>query len=332
MASLQDNAAQSTFPWSYQQTSQWVTQMSRKREVKGHTLVKLAVGIFAFIVRRLSWVGTDRLGSGLGWLMAFWGVRKKVAMVNLDIVYGDKKTTREKEAIYKASMLNLGRHSLNYLRVPLMDETFWANFEFVNQELLDQAYNQGKGIIFIGGHIGEWEIAAGRIGMAGYPIAIVAKKQPNPVVDQFIIDARIGMNLGTINHRKSMERVLEGLRNGEGVIMAVDQNMKRSQGIFVDWMGRTASTVRSNAWVARETGAPVVAGYAYRYAPAKYRLVITEKVPWEPCPDDPDRELLINTQNQASAVAKIIYDHPELWLWIHRRWKVQPDGVPNPYE
>jgi KDO2-lipid IV(A) lauroyltransferase len=221
---------------------------------------------------------------------------------------------------------------LHYLRLPQMDARFWADFEFEDEDLLREVYNRGKGVILTGGHIGEWEIAAGRVGMAGFPISIIAKRLANPVVENLIVEARLGMNLGTVPHRDSMQRVMEGLRRGEGIIMAVDQNMKRSQGVMVDWMGHPASTVRSNAWVARETGAPVVVGYAYRAGPGRFKLVITEEVPWEPHPEDPEAELLINTRNQVRAVEKVIYERPELWHWIHRRFKTQAEGTPSPYK
>lgn len=305
--------------------------MTTQEPVKGQYLTRAFTGCLIFLVRRLSWRATRRLGRVIGRLLNLFRIRKNIAMVNLDIAFGETKTRKEKDAIYKESLLNLGCHILNYLRVPLMDDQFWREFEFENEQLLKDAYNRGKGIIFIGGHIGEWEIAAGRVGMAGYPISIVAKRLPNPFTNHLIVNARLNMNLGTVPHRDSMKRVLEGLGRGEGVIMAVDQNMKRSQGVFVQWLGRVASTVRSNAWVARETGAPVLAGYACQTKQGKFKLVVSEEVPWEPYPGDPDQELIINTQNQVKAVERIIYQHPEQWHWIHRRWKVQPEGTPNPY-
>ena len=319
------------FPWTRAQAGEYARGMSRTVEGKGPLLTRVLMAAFLFVLRRLSWESADKFGTGIGKLMALLRIRKDVAMTNLDIAFGDTRTRAEKEQIYRNSMITLGRHALDYGRVAQMDDAFWERFEFEGEELLKNAYNRGKGVVFTGGHIGVWEIAAGRAGMAGYPISIVAKRMHNAYVDKMIVDARLAMNLGTVPHRDSMQRVMEGLRRGEGVILAIDQNMKRSQGVFIEWMGKTASTVRSNAWVVRETGAPVVAGYAYRVAPGRFKLVVTEEIPWEPVPDDPDRELLVNTQNQARAVEKIIYEKPELWLWIHRRWKVQPKGEPSPY-
>ncbi len=217
-------------------------------------------------------------------------------------------------------------------KLPVQDRKFWKDhFKIVNEELLQDAYNRGTGVILTGGHIGMWEIAAGRIGMAGYPISIIAKRVANPVLDKMVVDVRNQMNLGTIKHISSMERVRQGIEEGEGVIMAIDQNMKRSQGVFVDWMGHVASTVRSNAWVARETGATVIVGYAIQLGPKEFEVRLTEEIPWVSFPEDSEEELLINTQNQANGVAKVIFEHPEQWMWIHRRWKVQPSEDGNPY-
>jgi Kdo2-lipid IVA lauroyltransferase/acyltransferase len=320
------------FPWTVDQVHDYLVERNRDVELKGQRAKRIVFGLFIGMVKSLSWKNADRLGAWLGKLAALFAVRKSIAMTNLDIAFGDRKTKVEKEKIYRDSMIVLGRHVLDYMRVDLMDAAFWESFEIENEQILRDAYNRGKGVIFVGGHIGIWEIAAGRVGMAGYPISIVAKRLKDPFSDKFIVDARLKMNLGTVAHLNSMDRVREGIERGEGIIMAVDQNMKRSQGVFVEWMGRTASTVRSNAWVARETGAPVVCGHAYRVAPGKFKLVISEEIPWEPHPEDPDAELLINTRNQVRAVEKVIYEQPEQWLWIHRRWKVQPEGVESPYK
>jgi KDO2-lipid IV(A) lauroyltransferase len=113
--------------------------------------------------------------------------------------------------------------------------------------------------------------------------------------------------------------------------MAVDQNMKEKEGIFIDWMGRPAASVRAPAIIAKMTGAPVVAGYMFQRSADRFELVVTEEVAWESLSDDPEKELIVNTQKQADAIKKIICDHPELWFWIHRRWKRQPEGIPSPY-
>lgn len=320
------------YPWTQDQVADFTRQHTRQVKLRGNYALRAVVWLLSRLVRSLSWKNADRFGRFIGRALYRFNVRRDVADTNLDIAFGESKTAVEKSEIYRKSLLNFGRQTINYLRIPLMDDKFWdENFELVNEHVLADAYNQGKGVIFLYAHFGPWELPGGKISHCGYPLAVVAKKVKNPVVDHFVVNARADMNLGTINHRKAMDRIMAGLQRGEGVIMVIDQNMKRSQGVFVNWMGRIASTVRSVAWIARETGAPVITGYSQQLGPGKFRMAMTEQIPWQPDPD-PDQELVVNTQNYVNAVQKYIFDMPEEWFWLHRRWKVQPDGTPNPYQ
>jgi len=319
-------------PWPVEETQRYLRRVAPRVDASGRWLSKAVGGAIVWLLRRLSWENADRLGSLIGWILATLRVRRDIALVNLDVAYGERKTRAEKLAIYRASMLGLGRHLLNYARTPLMDaEFFRTRFEIEDEERLREVMARGKGLLVVGGHLGEWEIAAARVGMLGYPASMIAKRIRSPVIEKFLIDARLAINLGTMFASGSMDQILDALRRGEMITMAVDQNMRASRGVFVDWMGRPASTVRSTAYVVRETGASVLTGVAYRVAPGRFKLVVGEEVPWEPHPQDAEEELLINTRHHAKAVERLIYAYPETWLWVHRRYKVQPDGVPSPY-
>jgi len=320
------------FPWSYEKTREYTRENCRIIKVKGRYLTRAGIWLLTKSVRALSYKGAWNAGKFFGWLMAKLDVRKDVAMTNLDIVYGDSKTKKEKESIYRGCLVNVARQAVNYLRTPVYSDDFWENnITFNNLEPLEKAYNKGKGVIIISMHYGGWEIAGGKIGMSGFPISNIIKIIKNPAVEMTLINARLAMNLGTIPHKGSIERIKKGLARGEGIIMAIDQNMKRSQGAFVKWFGKTASTIKSTAYIARETGAAVVAGYSKQVTPDKFEVMVIGEIPWESREGDPEKELLINTENYIKVFEKPIYDEPEGWLWLHRRWKVQPDEKDNPY-
>jgi KDO2-lipid IV(A) lauroyltransferase len=321
-----------SLPWSEEKTNAYLRRQAIEIDTSGHRVSKVLLAVLVFLIRRLSWTGTDRLGTWIGKLLCLFRARRDIAMVNLGIVFGDRKTPKEKQSIYKASMLNFARHMLMYLRTPQMDEKFWKEFPVENEEVIHELFRRKKGVILIGSHTGEWEIGAARVGMLGYPGSMIAKRIGHPVIEKFINDARLDMNLGTLFSMGSMDEILAAVRRGEVVSMAIDQNIRAGRGVFVDWLGRPASTIRSSAYVARETGAPAFAGYACRVAPGKYKAVVTEEIPWEPYPEDPEKELMINTRNHARAIENVIYEHPELWLWGHRRWKHQPEGISSPYK
>ena len=322
-----------SFPWTVKTVREYTQANTRKVEVRGHLLSRFGVWLLLSFCRAFSRKGAWRLGSAIGGIMYRLRIRRDVVMTNLDIVYGDKKSSEEKEAIYRKCLIHVGRQAVNYMRTPLYDEKFWnENVQMLGEPIVREAYNKGKGVIILSMHYGAWELPGGKFGMSGYPISNIIKIIKNPVTEKLLIDARLSMNLGTIPHKGSMQRIVEGLGRGEGIIMAVDQNMKRSQGVFVDWFGRPASTIRSCAYLARETGAAVVAGYSHQTDPDRIVVEVIGEIPWEPFPDDPEEELRINTRNYIRPFEKPIYEKPDEWLWLHRRWKVQPEGTPNPYD
>lgn len=322
-----------SYPVPLAQVTAYTREHSRPATVSGHYGTRIFIRVLLAVAQGLSWRGAYRLGTGIGKLMYRLKIRRKTAMTNLDIVYGETKTPEEKERIYEGSMINLGRVVVNYLRLPFMGPDFWENnCDWKNESILKDAMNRKKGALLIAGHIGMMDLPGGKFGMGGYPVAVIGKNIKNPAIDRFVVETRNAMNLGTIHPKNSMERIFAGIRRGEAIAMAVDQNMKQKYGIFLDWMGRKASSVRSPAYVARETGAPVIAGYCYQKDADRFEVVITEEIRWEPVPGDPEKELAVNAQKQSDAFQRIIYDHPELWFWIHRRFKNQPEGVPNPYK
>ena len=327
------NTIFSSLPADFDKVKAYTKKYSKVADVKGYHITKAMIGMVLFFTRSLSWRSAYRAGALLGKLMYLLKIRKKVAMTNLDIVYGDKKSYGEKDRIYYQSLVNFGRVIINFTRVPFQDESFWREkCELKSEDALKRIVNGKKGILFIAGHIGQMDLAAGKLGMSGYPISVVGKKIKNPVINRAIVEARNSMNVGTIKNSDSIRRILKGINRGESIVIVLDQNMKLHRGIFIDWMGRVASSIKAAAYLAQKTGASVLSGCLFQRGPDKFELVLTDEIPWVPFPDDPEKELKINAQKQSDIVQGIIYEHPELWFWIHRRWKIQPKGMTNPYE
>ena len=328
-----NNLCFDSYPAPLEQVTAYTRKYSQTAEIEGHYFTQLVISILLKWVQGLSWKTAYRVGTCIGNLIYRLRLRRDVAMTNLDIVYGDTKSQPEKERIYRESMLNLGRLCINYLRLPYMGPEFWQkSCDWKNEEILKNAMNRGNGVILVGGHLGMIDLSGGKLGMSGYPVGAVGKKIKHPVFNKIALDSRRAMNIATIKSKDSAVRILRGMRRGEAIAMALDQNMKPKYGMFIDWMGRPAMSVKAPAMIVRRTGAAVIAGYAYQKGIDRFEMVITEEVLWEPCPEDPEKEILINNQKQADAIQKIILANPELWFWIHRRWKNQPDGVSNPYK
>jgi Kdo2-lipid IVA lauroyltransferase/acyltransferase len=321
-----------SLPVSVESIQAYTRRFFPQKKVRGHFVKKNSVWLIISFLRLLPHWFAYHIGTFIGKVLYFLKVGSNVASMNLDIVYGDTKSASEKKAIYRASLLNFGRVIINYMRLPFAGETFWTKHcELVNEDVLKRAVNKKKGVIFVGGHIGMWDLAGGKVGMSGYPTAVVSKGIVDPVIDKLVTCARTAMNMGGIETKDTMDQIFSGLKRGESLVLALDQNMKKGKGVFIDWMGKKTSSVKSTAYIVRESGAAVIPGFMIQLGPKEFKMILGEELPWLECPEDPEKELMMNNQNQADAVQKIILQYPEHWLWIYKRWKICPDGEPDPY-
>jgi Kdo2-lipid IVA lauroyltransferase/acyltransferase len=321
-----------SFPAPLEQVRAYVQANTRKAEEGGHPVAKSLLKLFVRQIQKLSWEQAYQLGGLIGTLMACLRIRWGVARANLSLVYGDRLTKGEMWRLYRVTWINFGRVIINHLRLPYLPEKFWRRqVRFPKERMLRHLYATERGVIFVVGHMGMMDLAGGRLGRCGYPTAAVAKPMRSPLIDQLVVGAREAMNMSTIPHRNSARRILKGLRTGEAIGLIIDQNMKRSQGIFVDWLGQPATVTPAAAVFARRTQAQVVVGFLEQEGPKRFVMHMSDPLPWIPVPGDPQKELQVNTQSQAYAYQKLILEKPELWFWIHRRWKVQPGGKKWPY-
>ena len=120
-------------------------------------------------------------------------------------------------------------------------------------------------------------------------------------------------------------KILRALGEGDAVGILIDQNTAPAEGVFIDFFGRKACAGTAFVKFAHHTGAAVVPGYALWSDQEKlYVLRFDPEVPMT-------GEVQADTQRVHSALETVIREHPDQWLWIHRRWKTRPPGEPGLY-
>jgi KDO2-lipid IV(A) lauroyltransferase len=111
----------------------------------------------------------------------------------------------------------------------------------------------------------------------------------------------------------------------------MDTNMTPPQGVFVNYFGRPACTAGGIARLAKRTGAAVLPAFTiWDEALGKYRIRFEPAIPTV-CTEDDDADAVANTQNYTAAIEQAVREHPNQWLWVHRRWKTRPSGEPGLY-
>ena len=178
---------------------------------------------------------------------------------------------------------------------------------------------EGRGVILVIGHLGNWELIALAVCLAGYPLNSLARPIQNPWIDRYLTRFRVQTGQKIIPKHRAMGEMIRVLGRKEILVIQVDQDARRS-GVNVDFFGRPATTHRSPAVLSLRFDAPIVMVNIYREGEIHHAEVVDPIYP-EDYRDDPDPVRAL-TQAYTRQMETAIRAHPEQWfIWVHERWK-----------
>lgn len=194
----------------------------------------------------------------------------------------------------------------------------------------EEATGGGSGGIMVGGHLGNWELAGALLSALGIPVAAVVRSQSNRRVDRRLTRLRRSLGIEPVPMARAGRRLGEALDEGRAVALVADQDAG-SQGVFVPFLGRPASTFRGPARLAMRHDVPLLFG-AYVREGEGYRLVLERVRPAgtsgrEREASGADREEDAEVRLTRAWVARLeegVRRRPEQYFWFHRRWKTAP--------
>jgi KDO2-lipid IV(A) lauroyltransferase len=285
----------------------------------------LIVRALIAIVRVMPQFVIDASGTLLGG--AFYtldSAHRRIALRNLATAFPSRPDA-ERRAIARAAFAHFGRLLLELLRfATLTPRQMAARVEVDGAERSRAAYAQGKGVLFVTGHFGYWELQAMVHAVQVQPVAILARALDNPHLNRLLESIRQRTGNEVIYRRGTIRRVIRTLQAGRGVAVLIDQHIMTRDAIYVDFFERPAATTTAVAALALRTGAPVLPVFALPLGRGRYRMIYEH--PIEPPPldsPDPVREF---TQRCTDVLEMYVRRHPEFWLWMHRRWRDNLEG------
>jgi KDO2-lipid IV(A) lauroyltransferase len=217
---------------------------------------------------------------------------------------------------------HLVRTLLEFLRIPrYREEGLSRRVRIDGLEHLRAAHAAGRGALILSGHLGSFELAVAAAARE-VPIAVVVKRFP-PAVDAFVRAIREGSGLTVLPADGGARPILRALRDNKVVVFVLDQNAPRRIGVFVDFFGVPASTMRGLATLALASGAPVIPAFAHRTDSGDHVLAIDPPLELARGPDR-DATVLAHTARFTALVEAAIRRHPPQWFWSHRRYRTRP--------
>lgn len=294
-----------------------------KRSVRS-ALLRALIVVFSRVPLRPALAVAGAVGR-LAWALA--GTTRRQVLANLAVAFPEK-SAGEREAIGRASLTHLARlaaevATLRSWRHRLADHVSFAPGA---EERLRAALAGGKGLLYVTGHVGNWELMAQRVA-ALHPSATIARAGNDPRLTELVGLIRAEGKVETLWREDpgTARAMLRCFKQGKLLGMLIDQDT-RVQGVFVPFFGRPAFTPRGAADLALRFGVPVLVGWARRRGPSPGAGHVVEIVdmPYDPAPVDREAEVVRLTAACTALLEAAIRAAPEGWVWMHERWRTQP--------
>ena len=285
-----------------------------------HRLEYVAVVCVLALVRALPRRASLRLGSGLGWLFyILHGRRRQLALENLRAAF-PSRAEDECLTILRGTFRHLGRHVVELLKFDAMNaDEVMGLVEIEGEERVEEALARGTGVMYCAGHFGYWELQLMMHALRHKPVVMVARTLDNPLLERIIERIRTRVGTRIVPRRGAIRGLLRALLKRESVGMMIDQHIQDRSAVMVDFFNRPASTTSAMAVLALRTGAPIIPVFALPLPGGRYRMVY--EAPIEPPADDDPDPIRTYTQRCTDLLEMYVRRYPELWLWMHRRWR-----------
>lgn len=242
--------------------------------------------------------------------------RRQLALANFNQALGNQFSPQEQQKIIKHVFVNLSLNFIEFFRFREITADTLSHFvTFHGIEHLQNAYAENKGVLVLTGHIGNWELLAAAVSLAGFNSSMIVKAAHQKFFDDFLTQQRASKNLQLLMGKNSIKDILGALKAGRVVGVVIDQHGIGRDSTVVPFFGRPASTLKGLAVLSERTQAPVVPIYIYRDEHFHHHVVIAPPIQHHSAA--PDARTLQYTQWLES----VIRQHPDQWMWTHNRWK-----------
>jgi KDO2-lipid IV(A) lauroyltransferase len=279
------------------------------------------------------------LALKLGWVIArityvLPGGLKKTGLRNLEIAFPDMPEAKRRKLLL-GSYESLGRLLAEFSQLPkATPEKLRALIEYdeVGLAHLREAEQNKRGVIFLTGHLGVWELHSFGWSALEYPLSFLVRPLDNPKVEAMIEAVRTRFGNRAIDKQSAARQALRVLREGGTLGILSDLNTQTREGVFVPFFGKLACTTAGIATLALKTDALVIPTCAvWNKEHQRYFFHGDPPVPLVRTGDH-QKDIEVNTANFAAAVERMVRLYPDQWLWIHKRWKTRPLGEEEIYK
>ncbi len=200
----------------------------------------------------------------------------------------------------------------------------WRRYaRFTKAEYPKWLMKEGKGLIMVTAHYGNFELIGYMAGLFGFDVYSVARPLDNKYLNRFLYDVRQRHGLKLIDKKGAAEMMPQIIEQGSTLGFIADQDAGR-KGIFVDFFGRKASTYKSIGLLAITYNLPIVVGCTRRVGNRFFFDYVLSRIIFPHEWADKEDPLTWVSATYTKAIEDFIRQDPTQYWWVHRRWKTRP--------
>lgn len=300
--------------------------MSRRR--KNALLQRVEYVLYRAVVRAVrsrSDESLRRWGTRLGNLgRRILRGRDRLAMRNLAAAFPGKSES-ERRRIADECWRHFGREALATIRmqhVPI--EEVPSHCRFINPQIFEEAQARGRGVVLLSAHYGAWEIAGLAIMALVRNVSTVARPLDNQLLERDLARLRARTGAEVVDRKRAARVLLRTLSQNGVIILLPDQAVQPREGILVPFLGRPAWTTDAPAKMALRQESEIVFAFCIPDATG-HHLEFEEPIRIDQLGED-EKNAEALTARINDVISRRIADRPELWLWMHDRWKGKASG------
>jgi len=299
-------------------------KMKRKARRAGETLlVRTLTALAATLPRRTGLPLFELLGD-VAWRCYPGDRRRAVRNVSLALP-GTPGILAE--AIARGSFKALGRNVRDALSLTrASSEDVLSLCSVSGEEHLRRAWEGGRGVVALTGHIGCWELLGAWCSARGYEVSVIASRLKHGTLDKMLTGFRARHGIETIHRGRCAVSGLRALERGGVLGILIDQDTG-DDGVFTDFFGVQAFTPTGPAFFALRSGAAIVPLAIHMKPGGGHEITVMPEIEKPPAHLPEEERIRILTADCSAAVERMIRLYPQQWVWFHDRWRRRPEDV-----
>ncbi|MBI2847338.1 MAG: lysophospholipid acyltransferase family protein [Chloroflexi bacterium] len=250
---------------------------------------------------------------------AFWPDWRKYAKESMAHALGKDASPKQVASAARKSIRNYFKFIVEFLRFPrLRQEDMAKQIMFSSWDNLDKAFQEGKGVILIGLHMGNWDLAAAAVAVRKYPLNVIVNAFGSQSLTQIAGSVREKLGMKLIPRNGGARKLAQALRKNEMVALLIDQPEADSC-LEVQFLGEPARVPAGAATLALKTGARVIIGGMVRLPNNRFLGLLDEPTEFKTT-DDFQQNVLALTQSIMASLEKMVKSYPDQWYMFRPMW------------